>query len=143
MKTMGNMYVIALEGKPNSGKTETINIVYQLMLQIGYRQIENNVKDLGPKDFLDVLTNDIQTVGIVSHGDYAIGKYSVKTHLAKLEGFGCDKVICACTIGESKGRIKTAIEKYPHTYVLKSFQPAVELQRIDNNTDANKLMSYL
>ena len=134
------MEIIALEGKSNAGKTTVINVVYQLMLEMGYTQIPGRFQDLDNNDFLDVLTNENQTVGIVSQGDYARGKYAVKNHLATLESFGCDKAICACSTDKSS-EIKAAILAYPNTIVAKLPQPVVALQRIDNHKDAKTLIS--
>lgn len=136
------MNVIALEGKSNVGKTSTINIVYQLLLQSGYAQVSGYFEDLANNDFLDVMTNNNHTIGIVSQGDYAIGKSSVKNHLSKLQSYGCDKVICACTIDRSP-KIKAAVLVYPNVVVEKLPQPIVELQRIDNNRHANSILSYI
>ena len=60
------MEVIALQGHSNSGKSETINIVYQLLLQNGYTQVRGQF--IGPlgnpamRDFLDVLQKDDKIV---------------------------------------------------------------------------------
>lgn len=60
------MNVIALEGTSSVGKTSTINVVYQLLLQNGYTQVLGCFEDLANNDFLDVMTNGNQTIGVVS-----------------------------------------------------------------------------
>lgn len=45
------MEVIALQGNPDVGKTTTLNIVYQLLLQAGYTQVAGKFKDLSNDDF--------------------------------------------------------------------------------------------
>lgn len=141
------MKLIVLEGDPGVGKTDTINVAYQLMLQTGYDQVPNCFEDLQHNDFLDVLTNGEQKVGIVSQGDYAKDIYSVKNHLAKLQSFGCDKAICAATLGPTKQRIQTAIDAYPLLKEKVRKKPVpnknVSLYRIENNKDAKKLVSAL
>lgn len=49
------MKLIVLEGLSDAGKTATINVAYQLMLQAGYDQVPNCFEDLKHNDFLDVL----------------------------------------------------------------------------------------
>ncbi len=135
------MDLIVLKGNSDVGKTTTINIVYQLLLTKGYKQVPNCFQDLGNGDFLDVIENGIQKVGIVSQGDYAIGSYSVGNHLFTLQNAGSNKAICACTNGKPK--IINAINKYTHTSINKTSQTNVSLQRIDNNYDALKIMLYV
>lgn len=135
------MELIVLKGDGNVGKTETINIVYQLMLSNGYTQVAGYLEDLGKDDFVDVLYNGSQKIGIVSQGDYAIGTYSVKNHLIRLQNAGCDKAICACTNGKPK--IINAINGYIHTIINKTKEPDASLQEIENKKSAQKIISYL
>lgn len=139
------MKLIVLEGLSDAGKTATINVAYQLILQAGYDQVPNCFEDLKHNDFLDVLTNGAQKVGIVSQGDYARRINSVKNHLAKLQSFGCDKAICAVTSGPKKQEIQTAIKAYPllKEKVKKEREKNVFLHRIKDNEAANKLVSAL
>lgn len=75
---MANMEVIALRGEPNCGKTETLNLIYKLLLDEGWQQVKDSYQDLCNRDFLDVLKKGNKILGIVTQGDYAIGDYSVK-----------------------------------------------------------------
>ncbi|MDM1098318.1 hypothetical protein HXZ81_17105 [Myroides odoratimimus] len=137
------MELIVLEGNPSVGKTNTINIVYQLLLERDYKQVINCFQDLGNNDFLDVLEKDDEKIGIVSQGDYAIGECSVEKHLEKLVMYGCKKAICACTVGTGKSRIKKIINNYSNVIILKTGQSIVSLQRIENNMDANKIVYHI
>ena len=137
------MKVIALEGCPNCGKTKTLNIVYYLLLQAGYTQVKNAFIDF-KDDCFDVLEIPGKRIGIITQGDYAIGQYSVKNHLANLQSYDCDVAICACTIGASKQKIKDAITAYPsHNFVFKSKSNSVGLERIDNFNNATHIMSLI
>lgn len=138
------MRVIALEGDSNSGKTQTLNLVYALMLQSGYAQVPGAFQDLGNNDCLDVFQGFGKTVGIVTQGDYAIGIYSVKNHLLRLQSFGCDVAICACTIGASKLKIRNAVMAYlPYHFEPKPKSSLVASERIDNFNCATKIMSMI
>lgn len=138
------MKVIALEGDPNSGKTKTLNLVYALLVQAGYTQVSGVFQDLCNDDCLDVFQGFGKTIGIVTQGDYAIGDYSVKNHLAYLQSLGCDVAVCACTVGTSKQKIKDAIKAYsPHHFEPKSKSRSVAAQRIDNFNCATKIMGMI
>jgi hypothetical protein len=134
------MEVIALEGDPNIGKSETINIVYQLMLWHGYTQVHGHFKVLGNstmRDFIDVLEKDGQKTGIVSQGDFQRGPDSLKKHLLALQLAGCVKAVCACT---TKPGTLAAVRSYPmHHFVNKVSTPSLALQRIDNGKYASSL----
>ena len=114
------MEVISLRGEPNCGKTETLNLVYRLLLDEGWQQVENSYQNLCNRDFLNILKKGDKILGIVTQGDYAIGSCSVKKHLKILDEKDCDTAICACTIGVCKQKIQDAIDSYPkHHYIDK------------------------
>ena len=83
------MKVIALRGEADTGKTETLNIVYQLLLSSGYKQIKNHFEVLGNpiiRDFLDILENDETKIkiGFATMGDYARNSKKYPCFLSKL-----------------------------------------------------------
>jgi len=64
------MEVIALRGKHDSGKSETLRIVYQMLRANGYTQVPGHfISYSADNDLYDLLTNGKQIVGIVSRGD--------------------------------------------------------------------------
>lgn len=138
------MEIIALEGSSNIGKSETINIVYQLMLWHGYTQVPGHFKVLGNptmRDFIDVLEKDGQKIGIVSQGDYQRGPDSLKNHLLALQLAGCVKAVCACT---TKPGTLAAVSSYPiHHFVTKTPTLILALQRIDNGHDAGVIYKLI
>lgn len=138
------MKVIALEGVSNSGKSQTLNLVYALLIQAGYTQVPDAFQDLGNDDCSDVFQGFGKTVGIVTQGDYAIGINSVRNHLARLQSFGCDVAVCACTIGVSKQKIKDAIKAYPSYHFEPKYKNNdVAAQRIDNFHCATKIVGMI
>ncbi|WP_270527601.1 hypothetical protein [Phocaeicola plebeius] len=138
------MKIIALEGPSNCGKTETLHIVYNSLLQNGYQPIPNAFEDLFNNDFLDVVEKSGKIIGIVTQGDYAIGKCSVKKHLERLTKFNCDTIICACILGDTKHKIKDAIMTYkPYHFLTKSKSINVNMQDADNKKYASIIMSQI
>lgn len=119
------MEIIALRGPDNTGKTTTLKIVFEKLKEDGF-QLKSE-EDLENGDFLRVLEKDGRKVGLVTHGDYARGGYSVKKHLSKLESAGCDTAICACTTGEGKSRIQRWIDSY-------AIQDYVDKTKVDDES---------
>jgi len=138
------MEVISLQGASNKGKSETINIIYQMLLLNGYTQVPGVfVGPLGNsvmKDFLDVLQKGNKLVGIVSQGDYVIGANSLKNHLAKLFAAGCHKTICACT---TKAGTISAVNAYKNIVIHKTIAITASLERLQNNFDATTIYNQV
>jgi thymidylate kinase len=57
--------IIALQGKGNSGKTTTINLLPAILNRNGYRQVPGMRRNYG-RDFLDVFENGTIRLGITS-----------------------------------------------------------------------------
>ena len=111
------MKVIALRGVRDSGKTQTLIKVYEMMKTQGFQSLLGIYQDLGNHDFRDVLECNGTRIGIVSQGDYARnhsnGAISVKNLLKDLEeDRGCDIAVCACQTGKGKGPIQETIDSY-------------------------------
>jgi len=140
---MANMEVIALRGEPNCGKTETLHLVYRLLSDEGWQQVENSYKDLCNRDFLDVLKKGDRILGIVTQGDYAIGNYSVRNHLRTLEEKDCDIAVCACTIGEHKQKIQNAITSYPKYHFIDKRRCEDGILRKDDSEKAMEITTLL
>lgn len=140
------MEVIALHGPSNKGKSETLNIVYQLMLLYGYTQVPGHFRILGnpvQKDFIDILEKDGKCYGIATMGDYARKPNEcVKDLLHYLNSQGCHKAICACN-DNLLGTVN-AVKAYAHTlYPKTNVTPHEHLYRIINHQDALHIYSLL
>lgn len=139
------MRVIALLGGVNTGKSHTINIVYQLLLLNHYVQVPGHFRELGNPDFediIDVLQNTTfgKRVGIVGMGDYppGHGAAGLDSLLSELQVAGCNIAVCACT---DKPAIKAAVTAYPvHQWVDKTLVGKKEsAYRLVNNFDAVRI----
>lgn len=151
MENKKKMKVIALKGPHNCGKTQTLTIVYFLLLKEGYKQANgNNFQYLdGNGDFRDILEFDGKKIGIVTQGDWdnkiendyvndndsELEKrtaLSVKRHLVILEEKGCDIAICA--INSDKKNIEEEIKIFNPDPIEKANkeESPLPLQRIEN-----------
>jgi hypothetical protein len=134
------MEIIALIGIKGSGKTQTLNILYQFLLYTGWTQVPGHFRDLGNDDFIDVLTNGQKLLGIVTQGDYS---RKVPLYLGTLHSAGCYKSVCACTSG--KVGVAKAIRAYTaHTFVPKSLAitPPSDVRTV-SYTDARTLLALI
>jgi len=111
--------IIALRGRANCGKSETIRILPELLVQNGYQQIRSN---LGTHvDFTAVLEKNRTLVGITSAGDTFD---LVHDSLQELIDDGCEICVCACRTHDRGGHgTNAAIDtfaEYQKRYVEKT-----------------------
>jgi hypothetical protein len=136
------MDVIALLGDSSRGKTETLNIVYQLMLLFGYTQVPGQFGRLGnpvQKDFIDVLEKKGNRIGIVTMGDYAPPSTdNLLDLLTTLQNAGCKKAVCACR----RGKIESSIKSFSPLFINKVLCPEPQ-HRIINGEEAERLYKMI
>ena len=114
------MKLIVLYGPEDSGKTTTLEIVYERLKRISIPRATNMFWYLDgiQRDFIDVLNIDkkrlgedgcnpsernpneppeLVKIGIVTQGDYVKGSNAIDEHLTFLLGANCDIAICPCS----------------------------------------------
>lgn len=145
------MKVIALKGPHDCGKTQTLTIVYFLLLDEGYKQAAGkNFKYLYGEtgDFRDILEFDGKKIGIVTQGDYDkknlerkddklctdenLTALTVEGHLTLLGEKKCDIAICA--INSDRKDIEEEIKIFEPDPIEKANkeESPLPLQRIEN-----------
>lgn len=144
------MDIIALKGNANSGKSETLNIVYQFLLRSGFTQVPGHFRVLGnpaQRDFLDIVERNSMKIGIATMGDYQKYLKGVKEGdivqdlLKYLESNGCTKAICACN---SKLNLALSyIQNHQHVLLEKTETSILAEQRVSNGEDAELIFSHL
>jgi|GEM_PF-2470119 hypothetical protein len=88
------MELIVLKGEAHSGKTATINYVYNELIKRNWKEVVPYT-EISNGDFLAVLEKNEIRLGIVSQGDYVGEKEnSVEKHLESMKKHNCSKVIC-------------------------------------------------
>ena len=132
------MEVIALRGKHDSGKTTTITLIHQLLLQRGYRSVPGFPRRLGRGgDFMDIVEKGKQRIGLVTRGDIASW---LNQDLQTINNANCQKCVCAC---RSYGRTVQVVMGYPHhLFVLKTIS-GQSLHGQSNLNDANRIIAIL
>jgi hypothetical protein len=90
--------IIALRGRGNSGKSQTIRLLHGLLLGNGYQLVRSN---LGTHvDFTAVFKKKGKLIGITSAGDTFD---LVRGRLQELINDGCEICVCACRTHDRDG----------------------------------------
>ena len=134
--------IIALKGKANSGKTTTITILHDRLLDNGY---ELKISDINEKvDFSSVFTKNNKIVGITSSGDTYDIVYNKLTELIKNNCIIC---VCACRTKDLFGHGTNAaineFTEYEHQFINKTIGNTEEYQKQNNNSDATNLLNII
>ena len=133
--------IIGLKGRGNSGKSTTIRILYELLLQDGFQLISGNFKPSGG-DFNSVFTKNGKIVGVTSSGDsYDL----VHNNLKELISAKSNICVCACRTFDrvSPGTNAAIFEftNYLNQFVKKTIDNIDKTQPDTNISDAKKLLS--
>ncbi len=134
--------IIALKGKGGSGKTTTINILYELLVQNSYIKQMGNCKGKG--DFTAILQKKNKLIGITSVGDnYDI----VYQRLKDFVDLKCEVCVCACRTFDRKGHgTIAAINEFPsyqHIFINKTFDRNAATQTSTNIDDAREIFNEI
>ena len=139
------MKVIALQGPSNSGKSHTINIIYQFLLFEKWTQVPSHFRILGNsknEDISDILMKNNILLGIIGMGDFPPGeKESLDILINELEKKGCEIIICAST---DNSKITDSLNTlYNPIWVIKSKPKTNADFRIINFIDAQNVINHI
>lgn len=124
------MKVIMLSGYGSSGKTTTLNMVYDELIRLGATVVRPK-SGLGtdPKDFECVLNYRHKNVAIFTMGDYYIETIHAMSYY---EGMSCDVLIVA---NSNKATAFNRLRRYPVNIPLSRTMPRTTANEImDRNT---------
>lgn len=132
------MRIIVLQGMPNTGKTTTLNLVYDLIVRPTGISISTNRQPLGsdPNDFSDIVLRGNQRIAFYTMGDYS-------NHLANAilnySRQNCDVMVCALSTNTLKVRANNMLNKFNTTKINKTIASAQITEQQANNTDAQTI----
>lgn len=135
------MRIIVLQGMPNTGKTITLNLVYDTVLQNGgvstNRQVIGNPTQ---NDFSDIVLRGNQRIAFFTMGDYS-------TYLANAiydyDHQNCDVLVCALSTNTAKVRANNALNKYNATRINKTIAPNATSELATNTADAQTIFNLI
>lgn len=135
------MDIILLSGEPNSGKTTTMNLVYDELIRKGARTVEPRVQIGGKEeDFECLIDHGGNLIAIFSMGDYLYECCSAVIKYAH-----CDKLILAYS-NKFAHNLAAVLESCPnHKVVIKSYlrQSNEKSRDSANARDAAAVISYI
>jgi hypothetical protein len=143
-KNINNMNrIIALRGRGNSGKSTTIRLLYDLLLQNRYQLISSNFNVDGG-DFISIFAKNGKLIGVTSSGD----TYDLVHHrLQELINANCNLCVCACRTFDRvpPGTNAAIIEftDYENQFIEKTVEDNEATQRTSNESDAQILFSAI
>jgi len=143
------MEIIALKGPGNCGKSHTLTITYQLLLNIGYTQVPGyfsqeeafnflGEKVYGNKDFCDILAKDGKKVGIATGED---SERELSEILEYFQNAGCATAICSCT--DDTNSVDIIKEYAAYTFINKTSETIDSLKRIHDGAFAKMIIAHL
>lgn len=135
------MRIIVLQGLPNTGKTRTLNLVYNLLVPNG-GGVSTNRQPLGgdPSDFSDIVVRGTQRIAFFTMGDYS-------TYLANAiydyDRQNCDVLICALSTNTAKVRANNALNQFNATRINKNVAPNPTAELASNTADAQTIFNLI
>lgn len=137
--------IIAIQGKGNTGKTTTINILETILISQGYTQ--RGYYHRSGKEFTGVFQKENKKVGLTSAGD---NYHLLHPELVTLiNTSNCDIVVCACRTHQKsikgnppKGSIsavKSFSATHPAIFEPKTIATNTNIENICNDYDAYKV----
>jgi hypothetical protein len=135
--------IIALRGRGNSGKSTTIRLLHDLLLQNGYQLVKSNFNTAGG-DFIAVFSKNGKLIGVTSSSDtYDL----VHARLEELINESCNICVCACRTFDRipPGTNAAIIEfnNYQNQFVEKMIDENGITQTATNMGDVNRLLSII
>ena len=137
------MKVIMLDGKSRSGKTTTLNYLYEAMVAPDGKNIIHPKTQVGanPEDFECVLEYDGKKVAIFTMGDIMV---EVNHAMSFYEGMDCDVLVCASN--DRFATRKNRLSRYPGSLLVpKSVADSGDEddEWLKNETDKKEIISLI
>jgi len=135
------MRIIVLQGMPNTGKTRTLNLVYDMLVPNG-AGVSTNRQPLGgdPNDFSDIVIRGTQRIAFYTMGDYS-------THLANAiydyDRQKCDVLVCALSTNNAKVRANNALNQFNATRINKTVAPNATAELATNTAGAQTIFNLI
>lgn len=126
---------------PNTGKTSTLNLVYNMLVPNG-GGTSTDRQPLGgdPNDFSDIVVRGNQRIAFYTMGDYS-------THLAnaifRYDRQNCNVLICALSTNTDKIRANNALNQFNTRRINKTIASDRNNPTTENEADAQTIFSLL
>lgn len=140
------MRIIVLQGMPNKGKTNTIWLVRDLLLNNGGIPIPNEFQFFGTNqiyykdDFKDIFDYNGMKVALYSAGDYST---CLANAIYDYDRQNCDVLVCVISTNTAKVRANNALNQFNTTRINKTIAPNRNNPTAENTADAQIIFNSL
>jgi hypothetical protein len=135
--------IFALRGRGSSGKTTTIRLLHELLIQNNYQILSTTFNSQGG-DFRTVFIKNDKKIGITSVGDTFD---LVHDNLRSLIDDSCTICVCACRTYDRSGQgTNAAIDSFTNfqkQYINKTIATSVAQEQVANQNDAQILFKRI
>ena len=97
------MKLIILTGASDKGKSQTLNLSFNALINFGYTRFQNHFRTLGnpiKNDFIDIVERNNYRIGFATMGDYQditnVPGDTVQELFTYLQNQQCDCIVLAC-----------------------------------------------
>lgn len=135
-----NMTIIALRGDSDSGKSSTLNKLYELMPKSGFGIVHGRrQKDRGEgrSDYYAVVDKNEKKIGLCSYGDT---RSIIVKHVSALMNAGCTIIVIAC---RPSGSSLDAIEDYRNLGCQIEYIEKLKESKKSDEFNAQRLISRI
>lgn len=136
------MRIIVLQGMPNTGKTRTLNLVYDMLVPNG-GGVSTNRQVIGnpfQNDFSDIVIRENQRIAFFTMGDYS-------TYLANAindyDRQNCDVFVCSLSTDTNKVRANNALNQFNAIRINKTIAPNPTAELAINTADAQTIFNLI
>jgi hypothetical protein len=133
-----NRSIIALQGDPNTGKSITIGLLYEMMKQNGFTVVKDKWKK-NSKDFFVLLKKNHVLIGVSSYGDT---EHWIKERCGRFVNAGCHFIVCACHNNGKTVNAVLSFSDYEPILIHKRISISIE-QMNANTSDASELLEII
>lgn len=135
------MRIIVLQGISNTGKTSTLNLVYNLLVPNG-GGASTNRQPLGgdPNDFSDIVIRGNQRIAFYTMGDYSA---YLANAIYDYDHQNCDILVCALSTNTAKVRANNALNQFNTTRINKTIASNRNNPTTENTADAQTIFNLL
>ncbi|MCE9538805.1 MAG: hypothetical protein K8R85_06260 [Bacteroidetes bacterium] len=135
------MRVIVLQGMPNTGKTRTLILVYDMLVPNG-GSVANNRQPLGgdPRDFSDIVIRGTLRIAFYTMGDYST---FLADAIFDYDRQGSDILVCALSTNTAKVRANNALNQFNAIRINKTIAPNTTAELVINSADAQTIFDLI
>jgi hypothetical protein len=132
------MRILALIGPTSCGKTTTLDIVYDHILQHGGISTHRQQQGGNPRDFSDIMNWNNQSIAFFTMGDYSSKLIQA---INDFNNQHCDILICACNIRFMKP--PRLIATFQHVIFAKNPEVNPQLRSSADNQAARNILNNI